>query len=155
MSKKNWPKDETKTVDIEDLIKQVRTVLERTHDITPKKLTGRVPWTGFKDTGPVGRACAPTHVSEILSPKSLEYHAERGRDLLEMILLVAVRLGLEQGRRYQLSECGWIHHSHEVLMAESRKRQAEEDTKLTPEEKEARKLKMQKSLRALLNKTDK
>lgn len=104
MPKKDWPKKKAEVVSIEDITTPIRDFLLKTHSITPKELKKLPGWTGFADTGPTGAACSPTRVSEMLSPSSLAYHAERGRDLLDMVILIAVRMGLEQGRRYERYE---------------------------------------------------
>lgn len=104
MSKKKWPKKKAEVVSIEDITEPLRKFLEETHTVTPKKLKTLPTWTGFPDTGPTGAACAHTKIAEILSPASLEHNKNQGRDLLDLIILIAVRMGLEQGRRYERYE---------------------------------------------------
>jgi hypothetical protein len=97
-----WPTNKTKCADYSKLVAPLRKLVKQTHTIAEKEsLTFPLPWTGMADTGPTGRACAPTVVAEILSKSSVDYHRERGRDLMETVLGLAVSLGIEQGRRIE------------------------------------------------------
>lgn len=96
-----WPKNPNKPADYESLIDPVVKTIKKTYRMTKKKITGPIPWDGVDDIGPTGRASSPTKLKEILSRATLKYHEERGRDLLEVLIMVAVSCGIEQGRRIQ------------------------------------------------------
>jgi hypothetical protein len=103
---KKWPEDKNEPASIDDLLDPIKETLKKTYSMRKKPLKGPVPWDGVDDVGPTARAVAHTKIAEILSPKDLQYHQERGRSLLDVLLLITLQLGIEQGRRIERQERG-------------------------------------------------
>lgn len=57
-----------------------------------------VVWSGPRTTWCEIMAGSPGVPGE-LSPDSLAYHAERGRDAVDVLIMAAIQLGMEQGAR--------------------------------------------------------
>ena len=71
--------------------------------VEDKENIGDIPWNGPEITHYSLLACG-FNVEASLSEEIREYHAERGRSTLDVILGCAIRLGIEQGRRMCQSE---------------------------------------------------
>jgi len=97
----NWPND-TDPLPIEDLTVPLRKAFEQlyTFERTNKSSTR---WTGPDITLPRILCCAHG-IKNALTKEQLEYHEERGRDALEVLLLCAIHLGMEQGLRMRAAE---------------------------------------------------
>lgn len=44
--------------------------------------------------------CVSHNISDRFKAENIDYHKERGRDLIDIVLCAAVNLGMEQGRRH-------------------------------------------------------
>lgn len=114
--KKRWPKDGS-TVQFSELTAPVRTAIEFAYRIERKHKNRTIPWDGYS-VGSDVLVCdfAP---DEKLRAKNLKFDLEdQGRDALDVIIAIAVQLGLEQGKRnylkstkYELKE---MRHEMEI-----------------------------------------
>jgi hypothetical protein len=95
---KEWPKDKTETVYYEELITPVKKVLLKAYKLTSRKLKN-IPYDGFNFGSHSLVGLPPPN--EQLEKDMIEYHKERGRNILDIILMIAFNLGLEQGRRLE------------------------------------------------------
>ena len=97
IKKIEWP-DNNKTMYFEDLTKPAIKALKFAYTFRRKNNGKDIPWTG---PGP-GKAEAATvpPPDYMLSAENLKYsNDEQGRNALEEILGVIIRMGMEQGRR--------------------------------------------------------
>ena len=87
---KKWPKDKTKAVFLESLLKPVKDAIGRVRNGKEANYRGyETPSTNYISPDP----------EEMFNAEGLEYHRERGRDETDVGLLVAFRLGYEQAKR--------------------------------------------------------
>ncbi len=93
---KEWPKD-NKIVSFSELTEPITKAIRHAYAI--KRLPLRdIPWTGLELGKREKVNCFEP--AEHLTAKNLDYSdQEQGRDALEEIVGIAVRLGIEQGRR--------------------------------------------------------
>lgn len=97
MSCKAWPKG-NKTVMFTDLVAPCRSAIEFAFDLKRKNRNRSIPWGGY-DIGSDTKVTtfAP---DEALRLRNLRYNEQdQGRDALDVILGIAIQLGIEQGRR--------------------------------------------------------
>ncbi len=95
--KNEWP-EKDKVAYFEDLTKPIVKAIKFAYSIRRKNKDKDVPWTG-PGVGASERACCPPP-KEMLSAENLKYSMDdQGRNALEEIVGVAIRLGIEQGRR--------------------------------------------------------
>lgn len=95
---KKWPKDKSKTVPFRDLVKSVKKALLFAYDLKRKNKNKNIPYNGYN----VGNSTLVCDFSpkEKLRVKNLKYNLEeQGRDALDVIIGIAVQLGIEQGER--------------------------------------------------------
>lgn len=97
---KQWPEDETETVSFEELIKHLNKVIQRNVEIYADYKFS--PYEGY-DIGNREKTCSfsPDYS---LSPEGIKYHEERDRDIISVVLGIAIQLGIEQGRRISNKE---------------------------------------------------
>jgi hypothetical protein len=98
-----WPKNPSQCADFEQLTEPILKALRFAYQLERKNKNMRIPWTGL-DTGP---DCAATCLApeEALSKDALAWALdEHGREALEVIMQVALQLGIEQGRRLALNK---------------------------------------------------
>ncbi len=81
-----WPDD--RIVDCEELLTPLRAAWDRL------QAGGPALYDGYEPPSPTSQP-----IGESLTEKWLDYHRERGRDPLDMLLHAAFRLGMEQGSR--------------------------------------------------------
>ena len=81
----------------EALVNHLRKLVDQAYTLTPLDIHS-LEWEGPDLTSPKLLAGAPG-VRDSLTPESLEYHAERDRDVMTVLLWAAFRLGIEQGFR--------------------------------------------------------
>lgn len=95
MGKRQWPKD-NKPAQFSDLVDPVIKGIRFAYSMKRRNETRRIPWTG-PDTG---KSAVTPPPKEWLSRDSLAWDLEdQGRDALEILVGIAVQLGIEQGRR--------------------------------------------------------
>ena len=105
---KNWPEDD-KPADFEDLVKPIKKALRFAYKMRRQNQDKDVPWAGPAKTGHEA-CCLPP--KETLKAEQLKYSLEdQGRDALDEIIGIALRVGIEQGRRIVEGD------SHVKLMA--------------------------------------
>lgn len=91
---KKWPKN-NKAADFDELCKPVIKAVKEAYNLKRKEKD--IKWTGL----PIGQteAAGCPEFSEALSAEGLAYHGERGREPIDVIISIAIQLGIEQGRR--------------------------------------------------------
>jgi hypothetical protein len=93
----NWPKD-NETVSFWNLTGPVCFAIRQAYELVPKDYGKKIVWSGL--TLPKNMKVTSLEFDERLIRKQLEYEEEdQGRDPLEVIVGIAVQLGIEQGRR--------------------------------------------------------
>lgn len=97
----NWPND-IDPLPIENLTGPLRKAFEQLYTFERTDKTS-AKWVGPDITLPQILCCAHG-IKKALTKEQLEYHEERGRDALEVLLLCALHLGMEQGLRMRAAE---------------------------------------------------
>ncbi len=106
MAKRNddrWPKGKSECASFEELTEPIVRALRFAYNFQRKNNKRAIPWTGLS----LGPDCAATSLSpeEALSKDSLTWSLdEYGRDALEVVVQIAVQLGIEQGRRLAMNK---------------------------------------------------
>jgi hypothetical protein len=94
---REWPPGDVPAA-FEDIIDPLRKMLSSAYRmrLKPGIMRDGIPYTALEST-------VAAHVSgkgsEMVTPDSLAYHRERGRDPATVLLIIAAWLGMEQGRR--------------------------------------------------------
>lgn len=104
---KQWP-DNNEPAQFMELCNCVREALEFAYELKRANASKSVPWNG----PPIGKSLAAASLDyvEALSAESLEWVLEdQGRDALEVIIGIAIQLGIEQGRRDYLTSNAYTH----------------------------------------------
>ena len=99
LNMKKWPENPLKTVYFSDLVDPLVETLEYIYDLKVENLDD-IPYNGYQ----LGKSEAPSNLTpfEQLTRENLEYsEQEKGRTPLCEVISIAVRLGIEQGRRIQ------------------------------------------------------
>ena len=95
-----WPKDPTETVWFDDLAQPVVKAIRFAYNLRRRNRDKDIPWRGL----PIGKSARATCLDneEQLTAEHMRYDEDdQGRDALEVLVGVAIRLGIEQGRRVQ------------------------------------------------------
>lgn len=94
---KKWPK-KNKTVMFSELADSVRGAIEFTYKFERQNMHRNVPWSGYDIGEDVKAGC--TGPEDSLKKNSLAWELDdQGRDALDVIIRIALQLGIEQGRR--------------------------------------------------------
>jgi len=94
---KKWPEDGS-TVQFAEIVESVRKAILFAYNIKRKNRNRSIPWDGL-DIGNDSKATCFSP-EEQLQLEHLRYSEnDQGRDALDEILSIAVRLGIEQGQR--------------------------------------------------------
>ncbi len=97
MRHKPWPED-GKTARFSELVESVRKAIEFAYSMERKNKSRSVPWEGMSIGEDSLTSCLPP--GETLRLRQLRYNEnEQDRDALDMILGIAIQLGIEQGKR--------------------------------------------------------
>jgi len=101
---KQWPQDD-QPVDFSDLADSIQAAILFAYTIKRKNVDKSIPWTGYDIGSDEKVTCFGP--DEQLSAKSLAYSLDdQGRTAFEEIIGLAIRLGIEQGRRvFKTSTC--------------------------------------------------
>ena len=92
-----WP-DNAKPADYDDMHRPLREAFEFCYDLTRKNIDKDMPWAGLPQGRSCSAACFDHH--ESLTVDSLAFELDdQGRDALDVLIRVAIQVGLEQGRR--------------------------------------------------------
>ena len=93
----NWPKND-KHMSFSKLTDPVYRAIRRAYTLTPNDYGESIKWTGPELPESMRATCFS--YAEKLTREQLEYdEQDQGRDPLEVIVGIAVQLGIEQGRR--------------------------------------------------------
>ena len=102
---KKWPAGKATTANFTDLAGPIRTALLFAYDLKRKNLSRSVPWTGF-DVGEDTKV-GSFSPHEALAKDALAFNLEdQGHDALDVLIQIAIQLGIEQGRRVERSKLG-------------------------------------------------
>lgn len=111
---KEWPEDQHETVDFDELCEPLRKLLKDNYNRKPGKLKLPESFNKFYNIGRHNLATTPP-VDDTLTPDGLQYHRERGRDLLSVVIGIAIQYGIEQGRRITLDNLQFKLKSGELF----------------------------------------
>jgi len=90
-----WP-DKLKPADIEKLSRPLRKAFLQV--VSPKKKQpASITYGGPEVTNNLGALAVGPSAKERLTEEGLAYDKERGRDALDVMILLALQLGMEQG----------------------------------------------------------
>ena len=98
---KEWPAN-NKTVSFDGLCEDLRKAVNAAYKLTRLNAGKDIPWTGH-DIGKNLKHCSMSP-DEWLMAESLAYNKERDRDAMDVILGIAIQLGMEQGRRKTIED---------------------------------------------------
>ncbi len=96
----DWPEDDNKAASFTDLAQPVVDALKATYRLEPRdpEFTQDIPWTGLPMPKSMLACCYPFEVS--LTAAALKRNAEeQDRPPVNVIIGIAIQLGIEQGRR--------------------------------------------------------
>lgn len=97
---KSWPEN-NEPLSFDNLTAPLRKAFQFAYTLKRKNEGRSIPWTGPDQGKHAGYSLHPT---EQLSAENLRYSdEEQGRDALEELLGLALRLGIEQGRRITMT----------------------------------------------------
>ncbi len=97
MKNKRWPEN-NETANFHDIVSPIRKAIEFAYELRRINKQKNIPWGGF-DIGEMEKITCFSP-SDNLRYKHLKYSLEeQGRDALDEILGICIRLGIEQGRR--------------------------------------------------------
>lgn len=92
-----WPKNGRHMCFVK-LTEPVYLAIREAYSLTLQEYGESIKWTGPELPQSMGATCLP--YDELLTREQLEYdEQDQGRDPLEVIVGIAVQLGMEQGRR--------------------------------------------------------
>lgn len=98
---KPWPK--TGPASFDDITSSLRAAILSAYTLKRKNRSKDIPYDGF-DTSPRLRASYPSPINA-LKAKSLAFDEEdQGRDALDVLIGIAVQVGIEQGERIYREE---------------------------------------------------
>lgn len=93
---KEWPKDPTKTVGIDQLLGPVRRSLDATYDLVRNNKGEAIPYDGYPHC--LEATLPPYEV--LLDAESVQYNEEdQGQDPMDTFLMMAFQMGFENGKR--------------------------------------------------------
>lgn len=96
-----WPKDD-KLMQFDVLVAAVCKALKVAYVLAPKAFGENIPWIGPSLPKSMAHICLP--FNDLLTREQLEYEESQGRTILEIIIGIAIKLGIEQGRRIALKD---------------------------------------------------
>jgi hypothetical protein len=96
MTTKPWPKG-NRMLALDELLAPLQRILREAYDtsrVRPHKFS---PYDGFA----TGEAAITLSPDQMFQPEQVAYEADQGRSVADIALIVAFRLGVEQGRRLE------------------------------------------------------
>ncbi len=100
MGPTQWPKDEAAYVLFSDLVDPLRHVVNFAYVLQRQNEGVDIPWVGY-DIGNREKATCITP-DELFTVDCMKFQDEdQGRDVMDLVLTLAVQLGIEQGRRVE------------------------------------------------------
>ena len=109
---KRWPKDRTKTVDAELLIKPVIQALHFAYNMKRRNRDLDIKYTGY-NIGPTAAVTCLDAVSQLKAKNLIYCEEDQGYQADEEILALMFRLGVEQG--YRLYQANHKHFGSHML----------------------------------------
>lgn len=113
MTIKKWPKDKKEILDFEKVITPIKKALLFAFDIKRKNEGKRIPYNGY-DAESWTHCCLEADFAFTVAGQ--KYFEDQGIDMLDEILAITFRLGMEQGLRQSAKD------SCVLLMADFYKR---------------------------------
>lgn len=108
---KPWP-DNNAIAAFADIVSPIRDAVNQAYSL--KRKHGTIKWSGLDIGHKEKVGCFSP--DEDLSVNSLAYHAERDRDPMDVIIGIAVRLGIEQGRlRAEETHQGLVYLAEDLV----------------------------------------
>lgn len=104
MTLKQWPEKLHETVLFDDVVPPAVSVIRQGYTLKRNK-DAKLTYNGYT-LSKAALATSPDPV-EALTKDSLDYHAERGRDLLDVVAGILFNLGIEQGQRHAQEAIQW------------------------------------------------
>lgn len=97
---REWPKE--RSVNFDDLVNPIVKAIKFAYTIRRKNLSKDIPYDGYERNSMLA-GCLP--IGEALSVKGLEFDLEdQGRTAIEVIVGLAIQLGIEHGQRLAKAE---------------------------------------------------
>lgn len=113
MSAKHWP-EKGETVLFQELTRPILKAIRFAYKLTRKNVKLSIPYDGYDN--PPERGAINFDPDKMLNAANLRYSLkEQGRDALEEILGVAIRLGIEQGRRIEKRDSSIVYSEIRTL----------------------------------------
>lgn len=104
MPLKQWPEAKSQTVSYDELVPPAVAVIRQGYQLTRVK-DAKLTYDGY--TLSTMALAVSANPEEALTEDCLAYHAERGRDLLDVMAGILFNLGLEQGQRCAQEAIQW------------------------------------------------
>lgn len=115
-----WP-DKLKPADIESLSKPLRKAFLQAVSLKKTQPTS-ITYGGPEVTNNLGALAVGPSAKERLTEEGLAYDKERGRDALDVMILLALQLGMEQGMRLFVErnpDYGLLENYRETILEQS------------------------------------
>lgn len=92
-----WAKDK-KVDDLEDLAGPIAEAIQAAIQIGSDANKTGIPWNGPRLMSTMFRAVTPQPEAQ-LQPEQLKYHSSNNRNVFDVIAMIAIQLGIEQGMK--------------------------------------------------------
>jgi len=96
-----WPSDNKPIESIEEVLKPIRRSLKRAYNLTRSKRKS-IPYDGYTHGQQILAICPDPETA--LTKEDLKRSYANGKDVLDVILLIAFQLGIEQGKRLEAQQ---------------------------------------------------
>jgi hypothetical protein len=147
VNKFGWPTEKFECLPFETLVNSVLSTLKYAYTFKSRNRKS-LPTSG-RILAPEGACNGSTE--DFFSQEGLEYENERGRDILTVIISDAIRLGMEQGKRYHGKNMPtWDDVKNANESAKFWRKKFREAT-MTPEQIKAEDLKIAENFQVLLD----
>lgn len=95
-----WPEDPKSSVEIDKICEPLRHAFNQIVVLRRHANTLPIEWTGFDDIPSIAHMCVPPDKS-FSDMRFRENRRCDGMDVLDIVIQLAVQLGIEQGRRLE------------------------------------------------------